>query len=72
MMQAAAPPINYEERHLEARKKRITSSKNNIVGEFSGISHGVSYQQVSLLPLTLKQKTTVGSSHDSPSDRICY
>lgn len=70
MMQAAAPPINYEERHLEARKTRITSSKDNIVGGFSSISHAVSCQQVSLLPLILKQKTTVGSSRAKRSDLL--
>lgn len=70
MMQAAAPPINYEERHLEARKTRITSSKDNIVGGFSSISHAVSCQQVSLLPLILKQKTTAGSSRAKRSDLL--
>ena len=69
-MQAAAPPINFEERHPETRKTRITSSKNNIVGGFSSIGHAVSCQQVSPLPLILKQKTTVGSSRAKRSDLL--
>lgn len=65
-MQAAAPPVHYQGKHLDIRELRFTSSKNDIVGEFRRIGHGMNCQRV-LLPI-LKQKTAVGSSHDT---QIC-
>ena len=66
IMQAAAPPVHYQGKHLDIRELRFTSSKNDIVGEVRRIGHGMNCQRV-LLPI-LKQKTAVGSSHDT---QIC-